>query len=279
MRARTCCKTIQKEKELTMLRRYLIIFFCLTSTTFCHAAKRKDPRLLPISKPQLQRLIQKTPLRSPEHLRLISRSGNSGLAQAAYLQYNALWKKSNNAETNFLRGLAAQRYMNFLNDPFKKPANLQAFLKQSNELHAITRSSLAQAVKLQPKSPTANVAYGFFLWQYDSRMADGLALVQNGVSLNPKSAGARATLGSIYANSSGNAYNPKKAEQELQKAIALDPSYAFPHWGLMALAVEMKEYQKAQREMSAFLKLAPDGTAQKPSVKLMQGVINKGLGK
>lgn len=130
----------------------------LISITSCNADERKDPRLSLISLSQLQQMIKNTPIQSPQHFRFISRASNVGLTKPAYEAYAALQKKSDNADTNLLKGLAAQRYMTSWDASLKQSPELQSRLKQSYELRRIVRSSLSKAVQLRPDSATANVA-------------------------------------------------------------------------------------------------------------------------
>lgn len=257
-----------------MVSRIRIIMAVLLLCASCaYAVWHKDPRFMPISMGHLKQAIEQTPIDSDQQARLTARADASRLQKETYETYTTLWKKNpSSAHANLRRGIAAQQYWQHLFRSRRNAAPSQAY-----EVYKVARSCLAKAVQLQPKSVPANVAYGFFLWQYDNQMDEGLALVRKAVSLAPKDARAHANLGNIYSNPSGNAYNPQKAEEELQKAVALDSSYAYPHWLLISLYVNTKKFKEAQREMEAYLKLAPEGAAQ--DEKIFQTAIDKGLGK
>jgi tetratricopeptide (TPR) repeat protein len=237
-----------------------------------------DPRLAPISAQELRKSIKETPIKSPRHFELISRAYNAKLSKEAYESYALRWKKSpNDANTNLLVGIAAQRYEKQLMSPFSAPKSLREQVNRSNALHRISRERLANAVKLNPASATANVAYGFFLWQIGNQQEKGLALVKKGIALSSKSAGAHATLGAIYANSSGKAYDPVKAEAELRTAILLDKKFAYPHEALAWLYVNLKRYKDAQKSFDNLLKLSPETMVKKQHIQMLQSLINKGL--
>ncbi|HEY0073649.1 MAG TPA: tetratricopeptide repeat protein [Abditibacteriaceae bacterium] len=237
-----------------------------------------DPRLAPISADALRKAIKSTPIDSPSHFHLLSRAYDVNLAKNAYEQYALLWKNSpNDANTNLLVGIAAKQYMKQAMLQTSDPETTKRQIKRYNALHLICRARLAESVKLAPDSTTAHVAYGFFLWQNDNQQEKGLRLVKKGVALNPKSTGGHATLGAIYSNSSGKAYNPTKAITELKTAIALDSKFAYPHERLAWLYVELKKYKEAKRSFEKLLSLSPDNTIKKPAMQLLQSLINKGL--
>ncbi len=261
-----------------MFKVIIILVICLSQlNSVILAQAATDPRLLPISSPELRKSINATPIQSPKHFELISRSFNASLAKDAYDGYLQRWKTApKDGNANLLLGMAAQRYMKQI-ALLHMGAQSKEMLQQSNKLQSSCRAHLAQAVALSPNSATAKVAYGFFLWQYDNKQEQGLKLVQAGLALAPKSAGSHATLGAIYSNDSAKTYDPVKAENEFKTAISLDKNFSYPYEALAWLYVNLKQYQKAQKSFEDFRKLSPPNTMAKGQYQLLESLINKGL--
>lgn len=261
-----------------MRRTHLVVIALLALVGKTYAIEHKDSNLLPIGAKELRELIQHTPADSAQHQTLISRAYVSGFAKEAYEEYAQLWKKQpNDAYANFLLGMAAERYMQYLTSPFANVKDRQKHFKEVNNLQEIARLHLSKTIRLQPKLAMANTVYGFFLWQYDNRMSEGLALVKKGVELDPKRSGGHSILGMMYANSSGNAYNPKRAEKELSTAILLNPLNSSPHEQLAWLYVNLRRYKEAQKEVQIYLSLVPESIAQSPGIKILKQAIDRGL--
>lgn len=236
------------------LKLYFALIATFFTTCIC-AAQQKDARLLPIKEQQLKQLVQRTPIVSSEHLILLSRARSSRLTGFAYEQYTLLWKnRSKNAHTNLWRGISAPMYWRH-----SKSATPQKRASRSEDIFIVARACLAKAVELQPNSATANMEYGFFLWQYGNRVDEGLALLRKAALLAPRDPRAHTFLGLVYSNPTGNAYNLQKAEKALKTAIRLDASYAFPHELLASIYRRQGRHQEAQREMQAYRSLLPQG--------------------
>jgi tetratricopeptide (TPR) repeat protein len=266
-----------------MLNRLTLLLLLITSTIgssavlAAAATPAKDPRLEKITKQELQRIAQKMPLGSSGHTKLLSRASRWNLADVAYQQYTLIWKKHpESASANLLRGLSARNYMDSLSGSLRQK-NTASALEQVASLHQVTRSCLSKAVRLDPNSFTANLAQGFFLWQYDNQMPEGLSLMQKAVKIAPNDPRGHATLGEVYSNRSGNAYNPQKSEEEFKTAIRLDRSYAYPLSGLVFLYVNAERYKDAQWAMKAYLKLSPPSA--KAGMQIYQTAIDAGLAK
>lgn len=258
---------------------FLVASLMVGLNSWCsHAAPRKDPGLMRISRQELRQLIQRTPVESPEHSKLISRAAASHLYQAAYEEYTLLWQRHrNNAYANLFRGVAAQIHWEEAERevekkvPYRRPPEL-------DKLRQIAGSSLARAAVLERNARTLT-AYGFWLWRWGQNLKRGMALMQEAVSLAPKYPGIRIKLGEAYSNPSPGVYNPKRAEEELRIALELAPSAAAPHFLLMRVYEQEKRYKEARRELQAYLALAPPQTAQESWVKDYQARIARGLGR
>lgn len=235
------------------------------------AAPKSDPRFKSITAKELKQRIQETPISSPQHALLTARGRSAKLQKLVYEQYTLVWKKKlNDGHANLRRGIAAQNYWEHIRHTTKTrlPATFY-------ELHGVIRGCLSKAVELMPNSPSANVAYGFFLWQWDNQMNSGLALLKKAVTLDAKDARAHANLGNVYANRSGNAYDPRKAEEELRLATQLDSTYAYPYWLMVSLYVNTKRYKDAEQALHRYLSLTPPSAAQ--GMRIYQSAIDRGL--
>lgn len=228
----------------------LILFFACN----CRAAELKDPRIVPITAAELKTAIRHTPLTSNKHTRLISRAIVSGLARLSYAEYNTLWvSNQENGSTNLWRGMAAMTTWSwYMGKP--KGTTKERF---PEELFGIARDSLAKAYKLMPLSATANMEYGFFLWQYDYQGAKGLALLKEAKQLAYTDPRAHVYLALVYSNKTGNYYNLGLAKDELQIALKLDNSYATAHSLLSDVYRYMGQKQLAQQEEKKYLSLLP----------------------
>lgn len=243
-----------------------------------HATQIKDLSQAPISQAELKRLIATTPLTSPIQFRLIPRASASNLEKVAFEQYSLIAQKQpNNGNALLLQGLAAEKYWFYarqkkVNDlPDGSPQEI-AFLKSVG-------TYLAKAASLLPNSAVANEAYGRYLWQFNSDHVGGMKLLKKAVVLAPKSASAHAYLADMYSNPSPELFSPAKAQAEFLEAARLDPTYAFPRFGLARLYVDQKRFREAQTQLKAYADLLPPGSAQLGNVKFLQQVIDAGLSK
>lgn len=261
-------------KILMLFRTCTLLVALLLAVATASAAQRKDPRMIPISQQQIQQQVQHTPLRSHGHLETILKARSSGFAKTVYEQYALKQKQNpNDPYAKLWLGIAADEYLDYAGSPFVNSLSSS----QAYKFRQQVRSNLAGAVEALPNSALANARYGFFLWQDDNQMSKGLALVKKSVSLDPKEPVTHVTLARIYSNATGNAYDPAKAKESVDAAIRLDPSFAYPHWVKAGLHINSKEYDKAQRDMQAYLSLAPPTFAQNPAVKHRQSYLRTQL--
>lgn len=77
------------------------------------------------------------------------------------------------------------------------------------------------------------------------RQVEAIAEYEKAVSLSPNDYRFWMTLGTAYEQ----AGEPGKAEQALQRAVALAPSYAYPHWYLGNLLLRNARYDEAFAEL------------------------------
>lgn len=220
------------------------------------ASAEKDKRLLPISQPQLIQAIRQTSITSAQQEQLISRARKSSLIDVAYNEYTLLAKKRpNSARATLLKGMTAEILWQQCMDPV---ARKRLSSVPSGNFWRIAGSCFAEALKQTPGSSSANLEYGYFLWQFGNDMRRGLTLIQKAVALNPKDPRCHCILGLVYSNPTGNAYNLQDAVKELQRATELDPTYAFPHSLLASAYSQLKQKVDAQRELQAYTSLLPD---------------------
>ncbi len=242
------------------------------------AADLKDPRLTPIAQAELTNSVLTTPLNSPLHYKLISRAYSSGLAKTTLDLYLALAKKKpDNGQANLLEGLAIEAYWWYATArtinkmPFGSP--------QEQELMVSMGTSLGKAVILSPKLAEANREYGYYLWQFAGREAEGLSYLRKASTLAPKDAEVHAVLGEMYASPNPGTYSPGNAEAELRKSIRLDPCYAFPYFTLARLYVDQQRYQDAELMLKAYTRLLPSKETQTANIDYLHQRIIAGLGK
>jgi Tfp pilus assembly protein PilF len=116
---------------------------------------------------------------------------------------------------------------------------------------------LRKSHQLAPKSAIISAEYGFLIWQYESRMDDGLKLIKTAEQRDPNNPRIHAIRGLVYANSGGNDYSQADAINELQIAIREDPHYAFPHGLLSNIYLQKHDTLNQKREDAAFKALLP----------------------
>ncbi len=259
------------------LKVYLTAVFSFVAIISGDISAMGDAPLFSITEKELTQSIQQTPIKSPEHIKLIMRASASHLLKTAYDQYTLLWQKQpNNASTNLRRGVVAMEYWEYATKPTVNELPLNAL--QAGEVCNVARVCLAKAVELAPKSASANAEYGHFLF-YQGDEDRGVQLLKKAEALAPNASTAYELLGAIYASPNPPYYQPKFAENELRVAMRLAPLNSYPHWTLARLYLDEQEYSKAQKELQSYLKLAPPALAQEGYVKQMQSWIARGLDK
>ena len=215
----------------------------------------KDRRTAAIAAPELRRLILQTPINSPLHQELMSRAGHSHLLDVAYAQYTQLWRrKPGDAYANLLRGVSAE-YLEL----GKANPDTRKFYSQAttDDLLSVAASSFERAIELDPKSAIVNLESGYFLWQFGNKLPQGLAQLRKASQLEPNDVRVHAIWGLVYENPLGGVHNMKKAVDELNLAIKLDPTYAYPHSLLAGIYTRLKQPAKAEQERVEYQSLLP----------------------
>lgn len=250
---------------------------------FCSGISRVsaiDPRLEWISPQQLQKSIRATPLASTQqHIYLLSRASSSSLDWMSYKEYTAIWQKNKEAAyPNLYRGPASLNFYNSQYSPWKNPtlSNIKLAEIRRNAGNSLLRASIRL-----PESSAAQLAYGHFAWQYGGNMKRGLQIVEGVKQRTPKLPSVHSTLGWIYGNKSGNAYNLVEAESELLEAVRLDPKYAAPRARLVFFYLEDAERDvgKAQQHYKIWLSLLPPHLRKAPDVLRLQKIMHMALAK
>ena len=254
---------------------YLTAIFSVVVIMHGNIYARGDAPLLPLTKKELIQSIQKTPIESPEHIKLIISACNSHLLETAYEQYTLIWQKQpNNGSANLRRGVTAMEYWEYATVPAVNELPLSS--PKAEEVANAASSCLEKAVELLPNSASANAEYGHLLF-YRGDTDMGVKLLKKAEALAPKSATAFELLGAIHASPNPPYYQPKLAEKELRLAMRLAPFDSYPHWVLASLYLDERQYSQAQTELHSYLDLAPPELAQESYVKKMQLWIARGL--
>jgi hypothetical protein len=255
----------------------LLVVFLVAMCVGSVRVNAADPRLQWIGSQELQNKIRSTPLADTRrHIYLLSRASSSSLDWLSYKEYSALWQKDQNAGyTNLYWGMSALNFYNSQYSPWKKPT-LSAV-----QLAAIRRNagkSLLKASLQLPSSDVAQLAYGYFAWQYGGSMNRGLEIIKQVEQRNPKLPSVHATLGRIYDSQSGNAYNLGKAEQEYLEAVHLDPNYAAPRSSLVFFYLGyVRDVSKAHKQYKVWLSLLPSHLLRDPGVLHLQEMMLSAL--
>ncbi len=256
-------------RNLRLILFSLILSLVVTSTSF---ALGKDPRLAKITKAQLRVAAMEKPLDIERQSRLLSRASEWKLQADAYRLYKQrAAEEPNSANAHLLYAMSARLYAE--TGLFKKRG--ATGIDTYNSLLPEIRSQFQKAISLNPRSARISLSYGFWLWQFDGNMEKGLRLVENAHQLDPQDVGTLATLGSMYANPSGNCYDAKHAEQALNSAIRLDPNYASPRWSLVSLLYEQKRFAEAKRQLDAYIAVIPTNFATSPEILQWQKILNQ----
>lgn len=244
-----------KNRTLTLIVVTYVILSCFSQNK---VQATSDLRLQPISKAEVKQVIATVPLDSNQHFRVLSRAYVSGIpvTRFAYGQYKILLSKNtDNAQATLLAAAATLKHYEKSSDTQVKGsrADYAPLLKEAGIL-------FRRAMFLNPNSAETNKHYGYYMYRYDYNQGKqiGLVSLQRSANLNPKDVGIHSILGDIYANPYDKTYDPKRAEAELLKAIALDPTYAYPHNRLVGLYLELKKPAKVREHLAAYEKLVPN---------------------
>jgi Flp pilus assembly protein TadD len=235
-----------------------------------------DQRLQPVKANELVRLIQETPISSKQHAVLISRASKSKLTAIAYQQYKIIQTRmQKNPDANLYLGKAAFEYWRYMDSPAQYA--VYGHSNYPNTIFTVARTAFNRATELAPNSAMAKAELGFFLWQWGNSMDKGLAMLMKASILAPNDARVHVLVGDLYSNPSTSSYKPQKAEQEMKKAVELDPTYAYPHFLLAGLYIRLRQYQSAENELKSYFNLAPPSTIEEEWAKRLQSEIDEGL--
>lgn len=236
--------------KMCFLALLISLFLCQSE----QAGANKDKGLALISASQLQEAISQTSLDSPLQQELLLRARHAHLLGVAYTQYTALWQRQpNNAYANLLRGVSAE----YLQSDSMEPELRKLYETYTqNDLFPVAASCLEKAVKLAPSSSVINMETGFFLWQFGNELPQGLTYLKKALQLAPIDPRIHAMWGNVYANPEGTAYDLRKAIDQLELAIKLDPTYAFPHKLMADVYSRLKQPVKAEQEKSRYRDLS-----------------------
>ena len=227
---------------------------CFVQSAFCQT----DPGLQPVTKAEIKRIAETVPLKSSQQTLALSRAYRSGvlISRFAYEEYKSLLnKKKDDPQATLLAATATLFYYNKLDDTRPKGpfVSYQTLLDEAGTL-------FRRAMFLDPNSPRTLKYYGNYMFRNDHNQGKqiGLLSLQRSANIDPKDAGVHAILGDIYANPYNGGYEPERAEQELLKAVALDPTWASPHNRLIGLYLWEKKPAKVRQQVAAYRKLLPN---------------------
>lgn len=215
--------------------------------------------------------MTRAPLNAQRQAVLLSRANCWGLQKVAYrLSKKQAQKYVRSPDAQLVCGMAMRYYAEdqFFNN---KKNSVVLF----GQMMLVIRHQLSESLRMNPKSTLPNLVYGFWMWQFDGRMDEGLRLVKKAHSINPLHVGAIATLGDMYSNASGNCYDARQAEQMLKLAIKMDPNYAYPKVMLVSLLCKKKRYKEAKKYMKDYVKVIPEEFSESPSVRLWEKQISQ----
>ena len=284
---------------MKVMRIVLMVCFVLFSFT-AHAQLGVDNSALNITSLELSASIKSTPSDSTTHESILHRAYISRQSRVAYEEYTSLWLKfPNNAYTNLWRATAvmtllmqqvvAQQAENLilLPTPLDRsdvlaqspsiPHGAQSNIAKRLDPVALARSCFAHAIKLNPNSALINLEEGFFLWQWNDKMEDGLKMMRHALEMSPNEPIIHLRLSEVYANHSGNAYDLDKSLGELRTVLRLAPSLSATHADLVDVWLQKKNYKKAQSELQIYLHMVPEQRKQSKWVQWMQQAIDAGL--
>lgn len=236
-----------------------------------------DPRLQWINSQELQTKIRSVPLAdSRSHIYLLSRASSSSLDWLSHKEYSSLWQKNQSGGyANLYRGMSALNFYSSQYSPWKKPSLSSA---QLAAIRDNAGKSLLKASLQLPGSDVAQLAHGYFLWQYGGNMNRGLEIIKQVERRSPKLPSVHAVLGRIYDSRSGNAYDLVKAEQEYLEAARLDPNYASPRSSLVFFYLNKGgNINKAQEQYKVWLSLLPPHLLRDPGVLHLQKTMRNAL--
>jgi tetratricopeptide (TPR) repeat protein len=116
------------------------------------------------------------------------------------------------------------------------------------ELWNVDKSCLAEAYRIDPKSPAIMTEYGLFIWNYDLNRELGKKLIERALQLDISNPRVHVAVALVYLAPNTRYTNVDKAISELQIAIRLDPTYAAPHHWLISAYGCKSRLADAERE-------------------------------
>lgn len=257
--------------------------FCFTViltffASYGWAGTVKDQRLLPISVEEVKSAARKLPLSAYQHRTIISRADSSGLEKTAYDEYVRLRKQHPDSfHANLLCGVASKIYLDWATNPGTRKGKSYSRneVKLVAGLQNTSRECLEKALATDPSSGIAHTEYGFFLFYRGNKQEEGMRLLVKGVGLAPNDPRTHRLLGDVLSLPGTKFYTPDKAQKELKKAIQLDLSYASPHWRLATLYTYLRRFEEASKELSAYVRLIPESSANSESVISLRAELQK----
>lgn len=254
----------------TIISTILCLMVCLTRSYAAPSVDGIDPRARTVAKIQWQREVAKTAIENDKNLLLLAQAANSNLAKVAFDHYERIKaQKPQNPYAALYYGQAGVFYFQELLSLSADPKGLR------RKATLAANKNLSFAVSKLPKSAYAHLAYGYFLWQFDSQMDKGLALVLKARQLDPKAANTVAALGQMYSTSYSNCYNLEQAERAYRTSVQLDPKRASTRYGFANMLVRRKKYAEAKEQLAVYLSLAPKRAAESPAVIRLQTQIKQ----
>ncbi len=266
--------------RLRMPTSFLLALIFVTLSVSGFAGNAKDARRLPISPEEVKSAARNLPLSSPQHHVLISRAGTSGFQRLAYEEYLRLKKQHpNDFHANLLCGVAAKIYLDWLTHPDTRKGRplSRSEIKLIFDVQNTARTCLKKALEINPTSGIAHTEYGYYLFYRDGKQDEGMRLLVKGASLDKSNPRTHRLLGDVLSQSGTKFYNLNKAQQELRKAIALDASYAAPHYSLATLYTYLRRFEEANRELSVYLSLVPESATSSEAVTSLRSELQKHL--
>jgi cytochrome c-type biogenesis protein CcmH/NrfG len=112
------------------------------------------------------------------------------------------------------------------------------------------------AVKLKPDSPEPQRALALARWS-NGEDAEAIRSFEQLIQRFPKNAASYEAYGTALFNAASTEELTTRAASLLQKAMALDPSLAEPHFYLGTLALNKEDVQEALHQLETGVKLDP----------------------
>jgi tetratricopeptide (TPR) repeat protein len=133
---------------------------------------------------------------------------------------------------------------------------LKGSIETKLQQHSDAVQSYAVAVKLKPDSPEALRALALARWS-NGEDAEAIRSFEQLIKRFPQNAASYEAYGTALFNTASNEELTTRAASLLQKAMALDPSLAEPHFYLGTLALDKGDVPEALHQLERGVKLDP----------------------